>query len=110
MPDGETPEQAIANLRDAIGAWIEVATEEGRPVPAPMTAEDVAREQRKAEEQLRAVGMQDQRTNRPPHPAALRPNCPIPLVQVAGGTIPRHERSKYYPWVYSKMPIAREPA
>ncbi len=35
MSDGETPEEAIANVRDAIRAWIETAHETGRTIPAP---------------------------------------------------------------------------
>lgn len=35
MSDGETPEEAIANVRDAIVAWIEAATDLGHPVPQP---------------------------------------------------------------------------
>ena len=35
MSDGETPEQAIANVQDAIEMWIEAANELGRSVPAP---------------------------------------------------------------------------
>lgn len=35
MSDGETPEEAIANVRDAIACWIEAANETGRPVPKP---------------------------------------------------------------------------
>ena len=35
MSDGETPEQALTNVRDAIAAWVEAAAEDGRPVPAP---------------------------------------------------------------------------
>ena len=35
MSDGETPEEAIANVRDAITCWIEAAVELGRAVPAP---------------------------------------------------------------------------
>jgi antitoxin HicB len=33
--DGETPEEALANIRDAIAAWIEEARALGRPVPKP---------------------------------------------------------------------------
>jgi predicted RNase H-like HicB family nuclease len=36
--DGETPEEAMSNLRDAIAAWIEEARATGRPVPAPRIA------------------------------------------------------------------------
>lgn len=35
MSDGETPQQAIENVMDAIGCWIEAAEEDGRPVPVP---------------------------------------------------------------------------
>jgi predicted RNase H-like HicB family nuclease len=35
MSDGETPEEAIANVQDAIVAWLEAAQEMGRPVPEP---------------------------------------------------------------------------
>jgi antitoxin HicB len=35
MSDGETPEEAIANVRDAIAAWISEATRLGRAIPTP---------------------------------------------------------------------------
>ncbi|SFZ83546.1 Predicted nuclease of the RNAse H fold, HicB family [Devosia enhydra] len=35
MSDGETPEEALINVQDAIAAWIEAATENGQPIPAP---------------------------------------------------------------------------
>ena len=35
MSDGETPEEALANVRDAIAAWIEAAREMQRAVPKP---------------------------------------------------------------------------
>ena len=35
MSDGETPEQALGNVRDAVAAWIETARDLGRPVPQP---------------------------------------------------------------------------
>lgn len=35
MSDGETPEQALLNVRDAITCWIEAAIEMGRSVPQP---------------------------------------------------------------------------
>ncbi len=38
--DGQTPEEALANLRIVIGEWIEVAKEEGRDIPEPMSRED----------------------------------------------------------------------
>jgi len=35
MSDGETQQEAIANVQDAIRAWIEAAEEMGRAVPPP---------------------------------------------------------------------------
>jgi antitoxin HicB len=35
MSDGETPEEALANVRDAVEAWIEEARALGRAVPRP---------------------------------------------------------------------------
>jgi antitoxin HicB len=35
MSDGETPEEALHNVQDAIEAWIEAAQDMGRKVPMP---------------------------------------------------------------------------
>ena len=35
MSDGETPEEAIANVEDAISEWIATAVARGKKVPAP---------------------------------------------------------------------------
>ena len=35
MSDGETPEEALVNVQDAIAAWIETARDLGRLVPEP---------------------------------------------------------------------------
>jgi predicted RNase H-like HicB family nuclease len=35
MSDGESPEEAVANVRDAIATWIEAAADMGHSVPAP---------------------------------------------------------------------------
>jgi len=35
MSDGETPEQAVSNIQDAIAAWIEAARDLGHAVPKP---------------------------------------------------------------------------
>lgn len=35
MSDGETPEEALTNVQDAIATWVEAANDLGRPVPAP---------------------------------------------------------------------------
>ena len=39
MSDGDTPQQAVENLMNAIACWIEGAEEDGRPVPAPVGAD-----------------------------------------------------------------------
>ena len=39
MSDGETPQQALDNVMDAIACWIEAAEEDGRPIPAPAAAD-----------------------------------------------------------------------
>jgi antitoxin HicB len=35
MSDGETPEEAVANVRDAIAAWIDEARALNRIIPTP---------------------------------------------------------------------------
>jgi antitoxin HicB len=35
MSDGETPEEALVNVQDAILTWLEGAEELGRPIPQP---------------------------------------------------------------------------
>lgn len=35
MSDGDSPQQAIVSVQDAIDSWIEAALEAGRPVPEP---------------------------------------------------------------------------
>ncbi len=35
MSDGETEEQAVANVKDAAGDWLEVAAARGRRIPRP---------------------------------------------------------------------------
>ena len=35
MSDGDSPEEALENVYDAIACWIEAAQEIGRPVPPP---------------------------------------------------------------------------
>ncbi|GLS17169.1 HicB family protein [Labrys miyagiensis] len=42
MSDGETPEEAIANVKDAIVVWIETAREMGRPIPGPSRHLEIA--------------------------------------------------------------------
>ncbi len=39
MSDGETPQEAVENVMDAIACWIEAAEEDGRLVPTPAAAE-----------------------------------------------------------------------
>jgi predicted RNase H-like HicB family nuclease len=38
MADGETPQEALESVYDAIGCWMEAAQEMGRPVPEPKHA------------------------------------------------------------------------
>ena len=35
MSDGDTPEQAVSNVQDAIAAWIEAARDVGHAAPKP---------------------------------------------------------------------------
>ena len=35
MSDGETPEEALRNVQDAIAVWIEAAKQWGTPIPDP---------------------------------------------------------------------------
>ncbi|MFL6797355.1 MAG: type II toxin-antitoxin system HicB family antitoxin [Xanthobacteraceae bacterium] len=42
MSDGETPEEAVANIQDAINAWIEAARDLGHAVPTPTRRAAVA--------------------------------------------------------------------
>ena len=35
MSDGETPQEALANVEDAIKTWIEAAQDLGHAIPAP---------------------------------------------------------------------------
>jgi predicted RNase H-like HicB family nuclease len=38
MSDGATPEEALANVEDAIACWIEAARDIGRTIPEPTRA------------------------------------------------------------------------
>ncbi len=40
MSDGDTPEKALVNVREAIECWIAAAEEDGDVIPAPRTHED----------------------------------------------------------------------
>ncbi|MGH6840150.1 MAG: type II toxin-antitoxin system HicB family antitoxin [Methylocella sp.] len=35
MSDGGSPEEALANVKDAIEVWIEAARDMGHPIPSP---------------------------------------------------------------------------
>ena len=35
ISDGETPQEALANIEDAINAWIEAAHDLGHKIPSP---------------------------------------------------------------------------
>jgi predicted RNase H-like HicB family nuclease len=36
LSDGETPEEALVHVRDAIEQWLHEAERLGRPIPAPL--------------------------------------------------------------------------
>lgn len=38
MSDGETPEEALTNVQDAIAVWLEAAKDMGRNIPSPSPA------------------------------------------------------------------------
>ena len=40
MTEGETAEEAIANLDDAMASWIAVHLEDGEPIPPPLTSDE----------------------------------------------------------------------
>jgi len=42
MSDGETPEEAVSNVQDAIASWIEAAEDMGHAVPAPTRRRQLA--------------------------------------------------------------------
>lgn len=42
MSDGETAEEAIANVQDAIEAWLEAARDMGRDIPPPSRVAAIA--------------------------------------------------------------------
>lgn len=39
LTEGDTPEEAADLIQDALAAWLEIALEDGRPIPEPQTAE-----------------------------------------------------------------------
>jgi predicted RNase H-like HicB family nuclease len=43
MSDGETQEEALANVRDAISTWMYTAEKMGREIPKPIRAHACAR-------------------------------------------------------------------
>lgn len=42
MSDGDTPEEAIANVQDAIDMWLEAARDAGRQIPPPSRVAAIA--------------------------------------------------------------------
>lgn len=42
MSDGETPEEAVRHVREAIRDWIDAASELGQDIPAPRERLEVA--------------------------------------------------------------------
>jgi predicted RNase H-like HicB family nuclease len=53
MADGQSPEEALSNLRCVITEWLEIAKEEDRKIPAPMSTEDFEKLAAKQNEVLR---------------------------------------------------------
>ena len=39
LTEGDSPEEAADMIQDALSAWLEVALEDGRPIPEPQTGE-----------------------------------------------------------------------
>lgn len=50
MADGKTPEEALQNAREVIQEWLEVAKEEKRQIPPPLSVQDIGRDLKVAEE------------------------------------------------------------
>lgn len=42
ISDGDTPQEALTNVQDAIEAWLEAARDLGRPIPAPSQVAAIA--------------------------------------------------------------------
>ena len=42
MSDGDTPEEAVANVLDAIDSWLEAANDAGRAIPEPSRVAAIA--------------------------------------------------------------------
>jgi len=42
MSDGNTPEEAVANVQDAISVWLEAAEETGKAIPKPSRPSAIA--------------------------------------------------------------------
>lgn len=42
VSDGETPDEALHNIYDAIQSWIDTAQERGEPVPRPANSRQYA--------------------------------------------------------------------
>ena len=62
MSDGETPEETLANGKDAVAAWIEAVQASGRKVPdpgAPASGKFIARVPRSMHARLSARAKQE---------------------------------------------------
>ena len=40
MTEGDSPEDAVAMIRDAMAGWLELALEDGKPIPEPRSSEE----------------------------------------------------------------------
>jgi predicted RNase H-like HicB family nuclease len=54
ISDGQTAEEALKNVKVIAQEWIEVANEEGRQIPPPMSIEDCREEQKKFHRSINA--------------------------------------------------------
>ena len=52
MADGETREEALQNIAIICDQWIETARDEARPIPAPLSIQDMARLHEESQRQL----------------------------------------------------------
>jgi len=59
MADGETMEEALQNVREVARQWVEVATEDGRRIPQPMSFEDL---RQSVEDRNKQMQMEIQKT------------------------------------------------
>lgn len=55
VADGRTPEEALQNIKIIAEEWLEVAREEGRPIPSPVTLEGYIQQARADTEEFQTL-------------------------------------------------------